>query len=279
VVEPTRSEGGQRLYSDADIERLSLLNRVTDEGRTISSVAELSLDDLRRMAREDREARSPATAEQDDERLREFHDAAMEAVEGMDADLLETELRRALVVLGVGPFTDDLLAPFLREIGDRWVRGELRPAHEHVATAVVKRVLNWMIDPPRPDRVGPVAVVGTLAGEQHELGALLAAATAALEGWRVTFLGRDLPASDVALAARTLDARLVAVSVVHPVDAADVTGQLGELLEGLPDRTKVFVGGAPAADLVLALGDDRLDAVTNLAEFRAALRDNHPSSG
>lgn len=272
VVEPSRSEGGQRLYSDADIERLALLKGVTDAGRAIRTVAELSLEELRGMAREDREARAPVARPLPDGRLETFHREAMEAVEKMDADLLEAELRRALVVLGVGPFTDELLAPLLRDIGDRWVRGELRPAHEHVATAVVKRVLNWMIDPPRPEKAGPVAVVGTLAGEQHELGALLAAATAALEGWRVTFLGRDLPASDVALAARTLDAHLVAVSTVHPADPDEIREQLTELLEGLPARTRVFLGGAPAAGLSTEFGDPRIHAVTNLAEFRSALR-------
>lgn len=229
------------------------------------------------MAREDREARAPAAHVPGDERIGAFHESAMEAVEKMDAELLEAELRRALVVLGVGPFTDELLAPLLREIGDRWVRGELRPAHEHVATAVVKRVLNWMIEPPRPENSGPVAVIGTLAGEQHELGALLAAATAALEGWRVTFLGRDLPASDVALAARTLDAGLVAVSTVHPEDTDDMKAQLVELLDGLPSRTRVFLGGAPAQDVATALGDARLRAITNLAEFRGALRDELPA--
>ena len=41
VVEPTRSAGGQRNYSDADIERLQLLVKVTAAGRPIGHVAAL----------------------------------------------------------------------------------------------------------------------------------------------------------------------------------------------------------------------------------------------
>jgi MerR family transcriptional regulator, light-induced transcriptional regulator len=39
VVEPVRTEGGQRLYSDADVARLRLLRQVTEAGRNISQVA------------------------------------------------------------------------------------------------------------------------------------------------------------------------------------------------------------------------------------------------
>ena len=41
VVEPGRTEGGQRLYSDADIERLKLLRDAVASGRSISQVAPL----------------------------------------------------------------------------------------------------------------------------------------------------------------------------------------------------------------------------------------------
>ena len=148
-------------------------------------------------------------------------------------------------------------------------RGNLAPVYsEYVAGGV----LNWMLEAPPPLRDGPVAIMGTLSGEQHELGALLAAAAAALEGWRVTFLGRDLPAHDLALAARTLDARMVAVSTVHATDLDEFEEQLTELLDGLAGDVDVFVGGVRARELRLAQTDDRLHVAHSLAEFREAIR-------
>ena len=47
VVAPERTPSNQRLYTDADIERLNLLRRVTEQGRRISAVATLSNDELR----------------------------------------------------------------------------------------------------------------------------------------------------------------------------------------------------------------------------------------
>ncbi len=276
VVEPRRSDGGQRLYSDDDVRRLVLLRRLTDQGRAISQVAELADEELEALDAEDRAARrdvvKPIGATEGTPRAREALERALAAVESLDATALEAELRRAVVTLGAGLFIDELVAPLLREIGDRWSRGEMRPAQEHVATAVVERVLSWMIEPvgaaePR----GPVMVVGTLSGEVHALGALLAGATAALQGWRVTFLGRDLPAEEIALAAGRLDARLVGVSVVNPLDFDGIPDQLKDLLGSLDPTTSVVLGGASAELLARQVADARLRAVRDMPAFRALL--------
>src|SRR6185503_7274753 len=60
VVKPSRSEGGQRLYSDADIERLRLLYRATLDGRRLGQVAELSPQDLSALVRHDAQADAAA---------------------------------------------------------------------------------------------------------------------------------------------------------------------------------------------------------------------------
>src|SRR5512140_1095660 len=52
VVEPRRSPGGQRIYSDADIERLALLHRATRGGHGISHVASLSTAKLEEIVRD-----------------------------------------------------------------------------------------------------------------------------------------------------------------------------------------------------------------------------------
>src|SRR4051794_35592575 len=46
VVSPTRSEGGQRLYSDFDIERLLRLRRLAERGHSIGRIAALELSEL-----------------------------------------------------------------------------------------------------------------------------------------------------------------------------------------------------------------------------------------
>ena len=58
VVQPGRSKGGSRRYSDADIQRLSLIKTLVDAGHQISTIAALSYSQLK--ARID--ATTPRTA-------------------------------------------------------------------------------------------------------------------------------------------------------------------------------------------------------------------------
>lgn len=53
AVTPSRSEGGERLYSDEDVHRLVLLHRVVEEGRNISQVSSLSMEQLEALVEED----------------------------------------------------------------------------------------------------------------------------------------------------------------------------------------------------------------------------------
>mgnify|MGYP005869190105 CR=1 FL=1 len=97
LVEPSRSETGRRLYTDADIERLILLRRATEGGRRISDVASLSDDQLRELLREDLEARDerPQTPRAPLQPPSSDLRPMMEAVAGLD--------RRRLERLLVGP--------------------------------------------------------------------------------------------------------------------------------------------------------------------------------
>src|SRR5690348_7854261 len=50
AVQPARTEGEQRLYSENDLERIALLRRLTETGHAISAVAKASTPELRRLA-------------------------------------------------------------------------------------------------------------------------------------------------------------------------------------------------------------------------------------
>src|SRR6476620_4370976 len=65
AVTPTRTEGGQRLYSDLDVQRLLHLQRLTDRGHAIGRIAALPLDELARLdkAAERSPARGPSRSD------------------------------------------------------------------------------------------------------------------------------------------------------------------------------------------------------------------------
>lgn len=277
VVKPTRSTGGRRLYSDADIERLQLLYRATLGGRSIGQVAKLPPDELAELVRRDAEAdgaagaagRAPSeSARASAELLRD----CLRAVERLDAPVLDSVLRRAVVALSADALLDELIVPLLERIGGRWREGTLRPVHGHLASTVLRRTLERVAETATSPRASPNLVVATPAGQVHEFGALLSAATAAVEGWRVTYLGAGLPAEDIAEAAAATRARAVAVSVVYPAGDPALAHEIRRLAALLPQRVALLVGGGATPAYRDALGDAGATVLSDLAGLRAELR-------
>ena len=265
VVTPGRSTAGQRLYSDADIERLALLVKATRAGRPLGPAASLPAEELRKLVEEDAErgtVRPTPGAE--------FRERAFGAARDLAPERLQAVLRGAVLSLGATGFLDEVVAPLLARIGAAWHAGELGIAHEHAATVVVRGVLAWLVELIEVPDGAPRAVVACLAHERHELGAALAAAAAAHAGWRVACLGPDLPAAEIAAAALRQDADVVGVSVVAPDDAATARAELKVLRMALPPRTPLLVGGGGVASLG-SLGEG-ITPVRDLAHWRALLR-------
>lgn len=274
VVSPGRTDGGQRLYSDEDVHRLSLLNRAVEEGRSISQVSELSVEELEELVREDRTER---VAPQVPEPLRNLSvgallDQAEAAVQDMDALQLEKILSRGAMALPVAVLTDDVLVPLLARIGSEWQSGTLGPAQEHLASRVIRRILDWLLETVSVDEDAPVIVTATPAGEIHEFGALLSAVAAATEGWRGVFLGPDLPAGEIAAASIRLGARVVAVSVVDPAMAGRWPAEVEDLRGRLPPSVALFVGGPPGVIGVGVMEMDNVQIMRNFTELRGELR-------
>jgi DNA-binding transcriptional MerR regulator/methylmalonyl-CoA mutase cobalamin-binding subunit len=270
AVDPGRSDAGQRLYSDRDVERLRTLRALTEVGRPISMVAEMSTESATELLLQDRaaigapslEAAAPGPAVPDD-----LVDEAFRQVVSMDPDGLERTLWRSTMTLGGAGFLSGVLGPLLVRIGEGWVAGEVTPGQEHLATGVVERILARLTDAAGPSS-GPGMVVATLPGERHGLGARLVAAAAVLEGWSVTYLGTDLPESDIAAAASGVGARAVAISVVQDRSGTSA-GSLRVLRELMDPSILLVVGGGGAALLDPAALPEGVRILDGLAGLRS----------
>jgi len=277
VVEPGRSGGGRRLYSDDDIERLRLLRRASRAGRRISQVSTLDTEALAGLVREDEREEvevGPEHTAGEATAAELYLKTCLAAMERFDAQALEEALTRALFALNAQTVIESIAAPLMQRIGDGWSHGDLRPAHEHMTSAVLRRVLGRLIETVQPSAGAPSVVVATPVGQVHEFGALFAAATAAAQGWRVVYLGTDLPAEDIATAVRETGAEVIALSIVSPSeDEAELDAELKELRLALPPAVPVLVGGAGMQSCKLTL--DQIEAVqlTDMEELRKALSD------
>jgi DNA-binding transcriptional MerR regulator/methylmalonyl-CoA mutase cobalamin-binding subunit len=271
VVSPSRSDGGQRLYSDLDVERLLRLRRLTDRGHAIGRIAALPLAELVRLEEESagRDSGAPSESAAD---AADAAASALQATRRLDPTELQAVLERAAVTLGTPVFVDQVVGPLLERIGHGWSQRSVSVAQEHMATAVIRRVLGWLLRLYEARNGAPRLVVATPPHHTHELGALMAAASAAAEGWNVTYLGPDLPVADLVSAAGQSGARAVALSAVHQPEGGDLLGALRETRSRLPNDVALLVGGTDALQRRADVEAAGARVIESLAEFRGLLR-------
>lgn len=269
VVSPGRSDGAQRLYSDEDIRRLKLIARLSGDGY---SLGELSRSTTTALARMTRDVAADAIAGDGESRLRDVRaraavDRMLTHTRALDTAALRAALIDAVLALSPPTALDAVISPFLDQIGTEWSCQSMSVAQEHLASTTVRDVLGWLLHTTTPVAGAPTFVGCTVSGEQHEFGAMMSGVVAALAGWRVVYLGADLPAGEIARAAKDVKARVVAVSIVNAQSTSAVREQLTALRRGVGTRTTVIAGGASAGDHRLTL----LRTSIALAESRAAL--------
>lgn len=262
AVDPERSQGGQRRYTDAELKRFELLAQATRSGRSISSVARLSEAELTNVLLTD--AATAGTDAQDpdvrpDDRFGADADATVQRALlhtiALDSVRLDAELRSGASRHGLPFLLQDVVPSLMRHIGDEWMANRLGIAHEHLASGVVLTILLDSIRAIPKLPTAPRLLVATPSGEHHVIGAALIAAAAALDGWNILFLGADVPADDIASAAIARDASAVALSLVLSQNDQLLLHEIQLSRSMLPSTVPLVLGGSASnrmsGDLVM----------------------------
>jgi DNA-binding transcriptional MerR regulator len=238
AVVPLRTPGGTRRYRESDVARLRKLRAAVAAGHPISEVAQASDVDLERRLQLAPEAPTPALG------------PVLEAIGRLDGPEVERLLGSQLAALGPAQFVRGVASPLLREVGVRWESGGLCIASEHLASSILRSLLGAALRSRASALQAAPVLFTTLPGEQHELGALMAAVTTADAGGHPVFVGGGLPISEIVDAAESLGAAAVAVGVCHQNGVEPATG-LRALRAALPAAVEVWVGGPGTGALAL----------------------------
>jgi methylmalonyl-CoA mutase cobalamin-binding subunit len=152
-------------------------------------------------------------------------------------------------------------------VGEGWQAGWITAAQEHFFTSLA-RVFAWNLTRQyQLDARSPQIVVGTPAGQLHDLGAMIVAAAAANRGWRVVFLGANLPSFELVGAVQTTGAEALALSLVHPEQDPGLVIELERLGSLLPPHIRLIVGGRAATgyrSVLLQIGAHIVDSIEQL---------------
>lgn len=263
AVLPTHVQACGRLYTDTDVERLRLLHRVVSAGHSIGRMARLPDADLREMAAS---VTSPSN-EPISWHLPEVRGRVLSAFEELQTEQAQEILAQAALSTEPAEFLKTIVGPILVEVGDRWDRGELRIAHEHACSAVMRGLLFSLLRLYPTSNPARRVVVTTPANEEHELGALMVAMLAAMHEWSVLYLGPNLPAEEIAYAVTRTNAQLLVLSITH-LTPDESQREIEAIESTISDRVSILVGGGAAK----APPGSRAEIRQDLALAEATLR-------
>jgi MerR family transcriptional regulator, light-induced transcriptional regulator len=240
VLRPTRTEGGFRLYSTADEERVRRMLALQQQGLAPAVAA--------RAATEDAGAEGEAPA-------RTLRRALADGLDRFDEAAANRAFDRALATLTLDTLLQEIVLDYLADLGARWRAGLASVAQEHFATNVVRgRLLGLARDWGQGG--GPLALLACPPGELHDLGLICFGLALRARGWRIAFLGADTPVDTMRRAADDLRPDLIVLTAAAPQRLARVRSQLREV--GSARRLAVAGAGATEA-LAASIGAELLD--------------------
>lgn len=202
VLTPQRADNGHRLYSESDIEKLSILQQLTQQGLSIGKIAGLSHDELKAMLKENELTSIELFAAHDKDivDMETVRSGILLALSAYKLDIISYELEKVKKTLSPRDFALEIIVPLFREIGIRSYDERISIAQEHTLSAIVQFHMGQMIAKHyvRQQLRPGLILLAAPEGELHEIG-LMAACLLCIEyNVQFLFLGKDMPADAMA---------------------------------------------------------------------------------
>lgn len=250
LVEPERTPGGHRLYSERHIGQV---RRIKEWQRQRLSLAEIK----QRLA--------AAAALPDHVEITSTF--VEHAARGESPQARRVILSAYDAGMPIGEIYDDVLRPALYEVGQRWQSGSLTIGQEHEITGIVRDLIGELSSHTEPPSNPPeIILAACVAGETHDLGLRMVAHLLEIEGYAVHFLGANVPVDSILDGIRMRRATLVLLSTTIEANIPALFVTL-EGINKLPEeeRPRIIAGGQVLAGREDELRNHGVDLLTSLS--------------
>ena len=278
LLEPSRSAGGHRQYSEADVVFLKALKVLTGRGMRIGTLAKRSRQDLLEAAGPLDAATgavpktAPPAAGAPKGPYAELIDEVIEVASRFDNAVVEALITRPLVQGVPSEVINNFYLPLLSRVGSLWHDGKIDIAVEHLLEKLVTTRIHALTASRPSAAFGPRALCACLPGELHEIGLLAASLRLRDLGFDVVYLGANLPISSLTAAIRARNPVLVVLSsTILPSRSV-----LDEISEAFVSEAfvapKIILGGS-AAPKIAPLFDGEAHVAKSLDDLEAFARE------
>jgi MerR family transcriptional regulator, light-induced transcriptional regulator len=235
-LNPSRTESNIRYYSDEELVKLLNITVLLRNGYKISKIDAMPNGEMIELI-----TNILSNVSED---IEDKISALTLSMLEMDEDKFNKVFQRKAMRKGLQATIIELIYPFLHQIGVLWGTSKIIPAQEHFISNLIRQKIIAAIDAlPSPASDAPGICLFLLDGEDHEIGLLLAAYIARDLGWRVFYLGQNVPLENISdAAAISKSAALLSMFVIHSTERTE------KLVEGVLESTKIpfLVSGSSA---------------------------------
>ena len=236
LLQPVRSAGGFRLYSEADALRIRRMQAHLSRGLSAAEAAREVLGEDSG-ARGDSGVRGGPDQADGPDRIplttSELSGALRSALDAFDEPAAQAVLDRLVSDLSVPTMLREVVLPYLAELGERWVRGTSSIAQEHFASNVIHGRLAGLARGWGSGH-GPRAVLACAPGELHDLALMIFGIVLNRTGWRIEYLGADTPVEELTRTVEASQPDLVVLAATRTPTFEALAAQLTELARRAP---------------------------------------------
>jgi len=268
AIDPTRSTGGTRQFSEEDVTRLLCLKELRERGFSLPTVARLPTDELTSMRRGDvTERETFARAQPTQPPLTPPQKAYLEAIEELDANGALRQLRVMSEDVGNLQLILGVAIPIMWEVGRRWSEGSLGAAPEHLVRAQLKSLMNSRLEQIPVEEGARRLLFTTPAGQLNEFGILAGSVLAKEAGFDVLYLGPNLPTEEIIWSVAKSQAEILVLSVVRSMNHEEMA-QMERLVDTVSPNVPVWIGCPPGHPLITRT--PRATFISSIEDFQLA---------
>lgn len=244
LLKPVRTESGHRLYGQADVQRVRHVQELLVQGLSLNEIAPMLDAWVDAVPSGAPETLASTLAASLSPAWQGYLTETLAALEMFSTERLDNLYNEACALYPIDIVTDKLMIPVLEQLGMRWDKRPSGIAEEHFFSAWLRNKLGARLHHAAGLAHGRQLILACLPGEHHEISLLLAALGLLQQGYRVIYLGADMPLAQLLPVCRQTHAAgiiLAGRGIAEPIQLEAQLQEIASLAESA--AMPVFVGG------------------------------------
>ena len=272
AVKPSRSSNGRRLYSDNDVKKLMLLQRIISGGRRIGDIAKLNIKTLEDLVESDESAtviKSSLANRPSTGSVMESFDGCIEAIGELDANKLINLFEVAYQELGPVFLLEDLFAPLVQHVRDECRLGTFRQSQEKFVVELMQSFLLLNSTKSNKSLNSKILIISPISHNDN-LSMLRLSLVCEDSDWMPVYIGTSISADEILFSYEQGRCDLLMVVIDPNGNQQFLPNELRKIRSLIKDD-EILIFGETASSYQDVIKETGFTAINNIGELRLAL--------